>query len=66
MISREMAENSSELPYLTLHKVSGLLVPSVVKKEMLDKLKELELYPDDVWVVTPVGHLTPLHADTSM
>ena len=37
---------------LTLHKVNGFLVPSLVKQEDVDKLKDLELYPDDVWVVT--------------
>jgi hypothetical protein len=47
-----MEENISEVPHLTLYKVRGLLVPSVVKQEALDKLKELELYTDDVWVVT--------------
>ena len=31
---------------------SGIPVPSFVVQENLDKLKTLELYPDDVWIVT--------------
>ena len=45
-----MSAETSEHP--TLHKVNGFLVPSFVNQEEVDKLKGLELYPDDVWVVT--------------
>ena len=44
------AEKTSEQP--TLHKVNGFLVPYFIKQEVVDKLKDFELYPDDVWVVT--------------
>ena len=47
-----MAKKSSDRPSFSLHRVSGLLVPDFVKQEEVDKLKDLELYPDDVWVVT--------------
>ena len=43
---------TEEQPHVTLHTVNGLLVPDFVKQENVDKLKDLELYPDDVWVVT--------------
>ena len=36
----------------TLHRINGLLLPSMVRQEYLDRLKDLELYPDDIWVVT--------------
>ena len=36
----------------THNKVDGLTVPFFVQQETLDKLKELQLYPDDVWVVS--------------
>ena len=35
-----------------LHTVNGLLVPVFVQQETVDELKELQLYPDDVWVVS--------------
>ena len=38
----EPAEKTSG--QLTLHKVSGFLVPSFVKQEEVDKLKDFELY----------------------
>ena len=47
-----MAEKTFEQPRCTLHTVNGLLVPDFVTQENMDKLKDLELYPDDVWVVT--------------
>ena len=48
-----MAKRISKPPRFTLHRVNGLLVPDFVKQENVDKLKGgLELYPDDVWVVT--------------
>ena len=34
------------------HRINGLLLPYFVRQEYLDRLKDLELYPDDVWVVT--------------
>ena len=34
------------------HTVNGLLVPALVQQEDVDRLKELELYLDDVWIVT--------------
>ena len=37
---------------LSLHRINGLLVPDYVKQEEVDKLKDFQLYPDDVWVVT--------------
>jgi hypothetical protein len=37
---------------LPLHEVNGVLVPRFVRQENVDKLKDLELYPDDVWVVS--------------
>lgn len=43
---------SSGVAPLKPHCVNGLPVPSFVLQEDVDKLKELELYPDDVWVVT--------------
>ena len=46
-----MTEKTSEQPHVTLHTVNGLLVPDFVTQENVDKLKDLELYPDDVWVV---------------
>ena len=39
------------VPRLPWHRVNGLLVPDFVNQENVDKLG-LELYPDDVWVVT--------------
>ena len=52
-LTRDMAEikKTFEQPRTTLHTVNGLLVPDFVKQENVDKLKDLELYPDDVWVV---------------
>jgi hypothetical protein len=41
-------ENTPDPPHI----VNGLLVSSFVKQERVDKLKDLELYPDDVWVVS--------------
>ena len=35
-----------------LTRVDGLLVPVIMRQETLDKLKNLQLYPDDVWVVS--------------
>ena len=35
-----------------LHKINGLQLPFFVQQETLDKLKDFQLYPDDVWVVT--------------
>ena len=35
-----------------LTRVDGLLVPVFVRHETLDKLKNLQLYPDDVWLVS--------------
>ena len=35
-----------------LIKVNGLLVTLLVQQETVDKLKNLQLYPDDVWVVS--------------
>ena len=35
-----------------LHEVNGLLVPDFVRQDVVDKMKDMELYPDDVWVVT--------------
>ena len=35
-----------------MHHLNGLMVPKLVTQERLDRLKDLELYPDDVWVVT--------------
>ena len=35
-----------------VHVLNGLVVPKVVKQEVLDKLKELSLRDDDVWIVT--------------
>ncbi len=37
---------------MKLHLVNGLQVPDFVLQVNVDKLKDLELYPDDVWVVT--------------
>ena len=34
------------------HSVNGLPVPFIVQQEEVDKLKDFQLYPDDVWVVT--------------
>ena len=33
-------------------RVDGLLVPVFVRQETVDQLKNLQLYPDDVWVVS--------------
>ena len=43
--------------------VNGLVVPKFVKQEVLDKLKELSLRDDDVWIAStprqvPHGHST--------
>ena len=35
-----------------MHVLNGLVVPKIVKQEALDKLKELSLRDDDVWIVT--------------
>ena len=35
-----------------LHEVNGVLVPDFVSQDVVDKMKDMELYPDDVWVVT--------------
>ena len=35
-----------------LHTVNGLLVPIAVQQDTVDQLKNFQLYPDDVWVVT--------------
>lgn len=42
----------SEVVPMKLHLVNGLQVPDFVLQVNVDKLKDLELYPDDVWVVT--------------
>ena len=34
------------------YRINGLLLPYFVRQEYLDRLKDLELYSDDVWVVT--------------
>ncbi len=44
--------NMSGVVPLKPHTVNGLLVPAFVLQEDVDKLKDLELYPDDVWIVT--------------
>ena len=35
-----------------MHALNGLVVPVFVKQEVLEKLKELKLRDDDVWIVT--------------
>jgi hypothetical protein len=35
-----------------VHIVNGLVVPKIVKQEVIDKLKDLPLRGDDVWIVT--------------
>ena len=51
--SKEMDDVQSLIrSLLGLHYLNGLMVPKVVTQERLDRLKDLELYPDDVWVVT--------------
>ena len=46
-----MAEGK-EATYKKLHTLNGLVFPEFVTQERLDRLKDLELYPDDVWEVT--------------
>ena len=36
----------------SMHVLNGLVVPKFVKQDVLDKLKELSLRDDDVWIVT--------------
>lgn len=43
---------SSSTVVLTPHTVNGILVPDFVKQEEVDKMKDLQLFPDDVWVAT--------------
>ncbi len=40
----------SGLPLPTLHVLSGLKVPRFVQQRKLDELRDLDLYPDDVWI----------------
>ena len=40
---------ASGSPY---HELLGMNVPKFVLQEELDKLRDFQLYPDDVWVVT--------------
>ena len=35
-----------------MHVLNGLVVPKFIKQEVLDKLKDLSLRDDDVWIVT--------------
>lgn len=37
---------------MSLHVVNGLLVPSLVTQEHLEKLRNFQLYTDDVWIIT--------------
>ena len=48
MSSEAICSNSSCYHVLD----NGLQVPKFVTQEEVDKLKDVELYPDDVWVVT--------------
>ena len=36
----------------TMHVLNGLIVPKFVEQKSLDKLKDLKLRDDDVWIVT--------------
>lgn len=44
------SEPCAESPYHIL--TNGLKVPTFVKQEVIDMLKDFKLYPDDAWVVT--------------
>ena len=48
MSSGAICSNSSGFHVLD----NGLQVPKFITQEEIDKLKDVELYPDDVWVVT--------------
>ena len=39
------------------HVLNGLVVPKFVKQEVQDKLKDLSLRDDDVWIVTMIGKM---------
>ena len=45
------AEKTKRIP-LGLHTVNGMPLPSFVFPEELERLKGMEVYPDDVWVVS--------------
>ena len=47
-----MADSVSDGTSQLFHIVDGLQVLKFVSQEQVDKLKEFQLYPDDVWVVT--------------
>ena len=44
-----MAEQQFKAPYF--HTVSGIVVPVLVRRELVDKMKAMAHYPDDVWIV---------------
>ena len=48
-VIQKLLHKNGGSPY---NRVDGLLVPVFVRQEEVDKLKELQLYPDDIWVVT--------------
>ena len=44
--------DSKLLSISQLHVVDGLIVPLAIRQEMVDKMKTMEHYPDDVWIVS--------------